>query len=83
FPDVQRWHEAFEAAASMNHRNLRYVVGCLKNNGQKVERKDTGKRATSKSEQVREQKRKRNQDYDDYWAERLKAKQQQRKDAER
>ncbi len=82
FPDVQRWHQAFEAAASMNHRNLRYVIGCLKNNGQKVERKGN-KRATSKSEQVREQKRKRNQEYDDYWAERLKAKQQQRKDTQR
>ena len=82
FPDVKRWHEAFEAAASMNKRNLRYVVGCLKNNAHKTERKGTGRRVTSKSEQVREQKRKRNQDYEDYWSERLKAKQQQRKDAE-
>ena len=82
FPDVKRWHEAFEAAASMNKRNLRYVVGCLKNNAQKAERKGTGRRVTSKSEQVREQKRKRNQDYEDYWSERLKAKQQQRKDGE-
>ncbi len=82
FPDAQRWHEAFEAAASMNKRNLRYVIGCLKNNALKAERKGTSKRVTSKSEQVREQKRKRNQEYEDYWAERLKARHPQRRDGE-
>ncbi|MEP7200120.1 MAG: hypothetical protein ABI874_09900, partial [Chloroflexota bacterium] len=32
-PDLERWHEAFDAAASMNKKNLRYVIGCLRNNG--------------------------------------------------
>jgi hypothetical protein len=76
FPDLQRWHEAFEAAATMNKRNWRYVMGCLRNTGaQKFEQKGKARRGISKSEQYRTEKRKRNHDYDRYWDDKLKAKQ--------
>lgn len=76
FPDLQRWHEAFEAAAGMNKRSLRYVLGVLRGNGLKiVEQKSRENRGLSKSERHREAKRSRNKDYKDYWDARLKARQ--------
>jgi hypothetical protein len=76
FPDLERWHEAFEAAAGMNKRSLRYVLGVLRGNGAKVvEKKGKDKRGLSKSERHREAKRSRNEDYKEYWDAQLKAQQ--------
>jgi Arc/MetJ-type ribon-helix-helix transcriptional regulator len=77
FPDLARWHEAFGAAASMNKKNLRYVVGCLRGNGlKKVEQKDKGKHGISKSERVRSERRKQSEDYYKRWEEKRKAREQ-------
>jgi hypothetical protein len=76
FPDLERWHEAFEAAAGMNKRSLRYVLGVLRGNGARVvEQKGRDKRGLSKSERHREAKRSRNEDYKEYWDAQLKAQQ--------
>ena len=76
FPDLQRWHAAFEAAAGMNKRSLRYVLGVLRGNGVKVvEPKGRDNRGLSKSERHREAKRSRNKDYKDYWDAKLKTQQ--------
>ena len=76
FPDLERWQEAFAAAAGMNKRSLRYVLGVLRGNGEKVvDTKGRDKRGLSKSERHREAKRSRNEDYKDYWAAQLKAQQ--------
>jgi Arc/MetJ-type ribon-helix-helix transcriptional regulator len=76
FPDLDRWHEAFDAAAGMNKRSLRYVLGVLRGNAAKVvAQKGKDKRGLSKSERHREAKRTRNKDYKEYWDAKLKAKQ--------
>ena len=81
FPDLQRWHEAFEAAAGMNKRSLRYVLGVLRGNAAKVvEQKGRDKRGLSKSERHREAKRSRNKDYKEYWDAKLKARQDAKPD---
>lgn len=81
FPDLQRWDEAFAAMAGMNKHSLRYVLGVLRGNGMKVvDQKGRDNRGLSKSERHREAKRSRNKDYKDYWAARLKAKQDAKPD---
>ena len=76
FPDLLRWHEAFEAAAGMNKRSLRYVLGVLRGNGSKVvEQKGRDNRGLSKSERHREAKRTRNKEYEEYWDAQVKASQ--------
>ena len=81
FPDQLRWHEAFEAAAGMNKRSLRYVLGVLRGNATKVvEQKGRDKRGLSKSERHREAKRSRNKDYKEYWDAKLKARQDAKPD---
>jgi Arc/MetJ-type ribon-helix-helix transcriptional regulator len=77
FPDLERWSEAFGAAASMNKKNLRYVIGCLRGNGtKKIDHKDTGKRGPAKSERVRTERRKQTEDYYKRWEEKRKARDQ-------
>ena len=77
FPDLERWHEAFEAAAGMNKRSLRYVLGVLRGNAAKVvEQKGRDRRGLSKSERVRTEKRKQSADYFQRWEEKRKSKQQ-------
>jgi len=79
FPDLARWHEAFGAAAGMNKRSLRYVLGVLRGNAAKVvEQKGRDKGGLSKSERHREAKRSRNKDYKEYWDAKLKARQDPR-----
>jgi DnaD/phage-associated family protein len=80
YPDMELWHEAFEAAATMNKRNLRYVVACLKNVGKPKPgtAKGEGKRGTSQSERLRSNKRKQIKDYEEYWDQKLKERQKAR-----
>jgi Arc/MetJ-type ribon-helix-helix transcriptional regulator len=81
FPDLERWQEAFAAAAGMNKRSLRYVLGVLRGNGAKVvDTKGRDKRGLSKSERHREAKRSRNKDYKEYWDAKLKARQDAKPD---
>jgi Arc/MetJ-type ribon-helix-helix transcriptional regulator len=76
FPDLQRWQEAFDAAAGMNKRSLRYVLGVLRGNATKVvEQKGKDKRGLSKSERVRTEKRKQSADYFKRWEDKRKARQ--------
>ncbi len=76
YPDIASWQEAFEAAASMNKRSLRYVVGVLKKLGTpKPEKKGKVTRGLTKSERHRETKRGSSKDYGAYWKARLKANQ--------
>jgi Arc/MetJ-type ribon-helix-helix transcriptional regulator len=77
FPNLERWNEAFGAAASMNKKNLRYVIGCLRGNGvKKIDSKDKGKRGPAKSERVRSERRKQSEDYYKRWEEKRKAREQ-------
>ena len=77
FPELERWSEAFGAAASMNKKNLRYVIGCLRGNGvKKINYKDNGKRGPAKSERIRAERRKQTEDYYKRWEEKRKAREQ-------
>ncbi|MBI1801242.1 MAG: hypothetical protein HYR71_06405, partial [Chloroflexi bacterium] len=79
YPGAERWQHAFEAAATMNKRNLRYVVKCVKNYGNddvQHHEKATTSRGASKSERHRDTKRRRIKDYEDYWDEDFKTSQQ-------
>ena len=71
YPAVEHWHEAFEAAATMNKRNLRYVAACLKGVWKtKIEaQKGRSKDEISKRERHHSEKRKRVKDYENYWNE--------------
>jgi Arc/MetJ-type ribon-helix-helix transcriptional regulator len=76
FPKLEQWHEAFSAAASMNKKNLAYVVGCLRGNGKSKEERQkhgTDKTSVSKSSRNRSEKQRRIRNYEDYWNEDFKA----------
>jgi len=80
YPDLQKWHQAFQAAATMNKRSLAYVVGCLRNNGQKkVEGREYGQASgrVSKSKRNRQEKQRHIKNYEDYWNEDYKASQKE------
>jgi Arc/MetJ-type ribon-helix-helix transcriptional regulator len=83
YPDIGLWHEAFDAAATMNKRNLRYVVACLKNVGKPkpethAAQRGKSNRGISQSERHRSDKRKQIKDYEDYWDQKLKERQKAR-----
>ncbi len=76
YPELERWHAAFEAAATMNKRSLRYVVGCLKGDAARRDSPKTDekeKTRLSNRERHRSEKAKRIQNYEDYWNEDFKA----------
>lgn len=76
YPDAARWNEAFAAAAEMNKRNLRYVIGVLRGAGKpKPEAAGRSTGGLSKSKRLRETKRSRDKNYDAYWGAKLKARQ--------
>ena len=76
YTDVAVWQEAFEAAASMNKRNLRYIKACLRNYGKpnaKGDQKGQDSRAGSTHWRGRENVSTSDTEYYQNWYERLKA----------